>query len=110
TSFHATAPRPIFKYRAILGGGIDWIESLSKGVSQIDLFSDEQDDLAWSLFSDTKQLPFDGEARAPLPQPRAEHAGIAGLAAFVGRGPNFEIWEPKAFEAHKAEARQRALE
>jgi MraZ protein len=109
-AFHGIVALPVFKYRAILCGGIDWIESLSKGVSQIDLFSDEQDDLAWSLFSDTKQLPFDGEGRVLLPQTLAEHAGIDGLAAFVGRGPNFEIWEPKAFEAHKAEARQRALE
>jgi DNA-binding transcriptional regulator/RsmH inhibitor MraZ len=31
-------------------------------------------------------------------------------AAFAGRGRYFEIWEPKALEAYKAEARKRAAE
>ena len=31
-------------------------------------------------------------------------------AAFAGRGRYFEIWEPQALEAYKAEARQRAAD
>jgi DNA-binding transcriptional regulator/RsmH inhibitor MraZ len=32
------------------------------------------------------------------------------MAAFAGRGRYFEIWEPQALEAYKAEARQRAAD
>jgi Uncharacterized protein conserved in bacteria len=32
------------------------------------------------------------------------------LAAFVGRGSTFEIWDPAALDAYKSEARRRALD
>ena len=83
---------------------------LNASVSQVDLFSDEHDDLTATLFADTKQLPLDGEGRIVLPPVLAGHANIGETAAFVGRGPHFEIWEPQAFEQYKAEARRRALE
>ena len=86
------------------------MEQLSRTVNQADFFSQEQDDLSSTIFGDTKQLPFDGEGRIMLPSSLTSHAGIDGVAAFVGRGPFFEIWEPKALEAYKTEARQRALE
>jgi DNA-binding transcriptional regulator/RsmH inhibitor MraZ len=38
------------------------------------------------------------------------HAGLEGLAAFVGMGAYFEIWEPRALEARKAQARQATAE
>ena len=55
-------------------------------------------------------LLLDSEGRIVLPEVLARHAGITNLAAFVGRGSIFEIWEPKSFEAYKAEARRRAVE
>jgi len=76
----------------------------------VDLFSDEHDDLTATLFGDTKQLPFDGEGRIILPSALIEHAGIGELAAFVGRGSTFEIWDPAALDAYKSEARRRALD
>jgi len=101
---------PSFKYPAVQCAGLDFMAQLNASMSQVDLFSDEHDDLTATLFADTKQLPFDGEGRIVLPPALAEHAAIGETAAFVGRGPHFEIWEPKAFEAYKAEARRRALE
>jgi len=107
-SYHGIVAMPVFKYPAVLCSGIDFMARLSAEIDQVALFSDEQDDLAHNLFADSKQLPFDGEGRIVLPELLAKHAGIDGSAAFVGRGPNFEIWAPVAFEAHKAAARQRA--
>ena len=101
---------PLHKYRAIRCAGMDWMEQLGRTVNQSDFFSEEQDDLTATIFGDTKQLPFDGEGRIMLPETLTSHARLDGLAAFVGRGPFFEIWEPKALETYKAEARQRALE
>ena len=39
-----------------------------------------------------------------------DHAKLGDEAAFVGRGEIFEIWHPKTFAEHRAEARRRALE
>ena len=108
--FQGIAALPSFKHRAIQCGSLEWLDQINRQLGGVDLFSDEHDDLTATLFGDTKQLPFDGEGRIMLPAPLTSHAGIDGVAAFVGRGPFFEIWEPKALEVYKAEARQRALE
>ena len=100
---------PSFKYPAVQCAGMDWMAGLSENVARVDLFSDEHDDLTATLFADAKQLPFDGEGRIMLPPALVEHAGLGEAAAFVGRGPTFEIWEPAALDRYKADARQRAL-
>ena len=79
-------------------------------MGKVDLFSDIHDDLSTTLFSDTKQLAFDGEGRIVLPEMLLDHAKLKDEAAFVGRGEIFEIWHPKTFAEHRAEARRRALE
>ena len=109
-SFHGILALPSLKYAAIQCAGMDWMEALGRQVNQADFLSDEHDDLTATLFGDTKQLPFDGEGRVMLPSSLATHAGIDDIAAFVGRGPFFEIWQPKSLEAYKSEARKRALE
>jgi MraZ protein len=108
--FQGIAALPSFKHRAIQCGSLEWLDQINKRLGAVDLFSDEHDDLTATLFGDTKQLPFDGEGRIILPPALIEHAGIADLAAFVGRGSTFEIWDPAALDVYKAEARRRALD
>jgi MraZ protein len=107
-SFHGILALPSLKYAAIQCAGMDWMEQLGRQVNQADFLSDEHDDLTAALFGDTKQLPFDGEGRVMLPPSLATHAGIKGVAAFYGRGPIFEIWNPDSLESYKSEARKRA--
>ncbi len=83
------------------------MERLSASIDDLDLFSEEQDDLAATIFADARPLPFDPDGRIMLPDDLAVHAGISERAAFVGRGPTFQIWEPKAFQAFQDEARDR---
>jgi len=109
-AFHGVAAFPSFKYPAIQCAGLDWMAELLAEMSNVELFSDAHDDLTATLFGDAKQLPFDGEGRILLPPRLVEHAGLGELAAFVGRGHSFEIWEPQALDRHKAESRRRALE
>jgi MraZ protein len=109
-AFQGVVALPSFKHRAIHGGDLAWLADVSKDLDTVDLFSEQHDDLTTALFSDTRQLPFDGEGRIILPPALLQHAGIGDLAAFVGRGAYFEIWEPAALDAYKLEARRRALE
>ena len=68
--------------------------------------SPEHDD-ASEIFAAAHQLPFDGEGRIMLPQKLAEHAGIADIACFVGRGDTFQIWSPDRRRVFEDEARER---
>ena len=109
-AFQGIVAFPSFKFPALHCAGMDWMSSLIDSTSNVDLFSAEHDDLTASLFSDAKQLPFDGEGRVLLPESLCAHASLGESAAFAGRGRYFEIWEPRALEAYKAEARKRAAE
>jgi MraZ protein len=97
-----------YRSSAIEACGIEFIERLNESVSEMALFSDEQDDLAATIFADSQQLPFDGDGRIMLPAKMAQHAGITDRAAFVGKGPIFQIWQPESLERYKTEARKRA--
>lgn len=108
--FHGIVALPSFKYPAIQCGGMEWMEQLSSGVDAFDFFSDDHDTLTATLFANAQQLAFDGEGRIVLPAALVEHANIDKTAAFVGRGPLFEIWQPEAFASYQREATRRAAE
>lgn len=107
-SFNGIIAFPSFKHQALECCGRDFMEELSRSLYDVDTFSDRQDDLAETIFGEAEQLPFDSEGRVMLTRALLDHAGIGELAAFVGQGPRFQIWEPKAREAFAAEARERA--
>ncbi len=96
-----------YKFPAIEACGGDRMERLSSSVDDLALFSEQQDDLAATIFADARQLAFDSDGRVVLPEELASHANITDRAAFVGRGPTFQIWEPKAFEIYQEQARER---
>jgi len=101
---------PSLKHAAVQCAGVEWMDEINRQISQLNFLSEEHDDLTAALLGDTNHLQFDGEGRILLPEALANHAAIDGTAAFIGRGRFFEIWEPKALDAHKAAARKRALE
>lgn len=109
-NFNGIVALPGFRYDALQCAGIDWMQKLVSQMGSVDLFSDAHDDLSITLFSEAKQLAFDGEGRIVLPEQLIAHAKLGEEAAFVGRGEIFEIWQPKTLEAHRADARRRALE
>jgi len=101
---------PSYKFPSLEACDHDFMARLSSGLESLALFSEQQDDLAATIFADARLLSFDGEGRIVLPDPFMAHAGIVGQAAFVGQGPRFQIWKPEALDAHKATARNRARE
>ena len=86
------------------------LEKLGAGVDAFDMFSDEHDTLTAALFANAQQLAFDGEGRVMLPEALVAHADLSEQAAFVGRGPLFEVWNPEAFNAYQADAVRQAAE
>ncbi len=97
-------------FKAIEGCGIDRMEQLSEGVDDLNPYSDDNADYASALFESAFQLAFDGEGRVVLPGSLRDHAGIGDLAAFVGRGKTFQIWQPEAHKIFRDEAKKRLSE
>lgn len=99
---------PSFAHPAIEGCGMDRIEQLSESIDQLAPYADERNAFAISILADSFELNFDPEGRIILPEPLLTHAGISESATFVGQGKAFQIWEPEAYRAFHAEARDRA--
>ena len=81
------------------------IDDLLKGLSD---YSDERDQLSVALYGDVHVLKIDGDGRIVLPDALRLHARLESDVTFVGLGHKFQIWQPQAFEAYRAEARERA--
>lgn len=99
---------PSFKYPALEGAGRDFIERFVASLDDLDLFSDDQDDLAATVLANTNALAYDPEGRVILPKTLLDHAELGDEAVFVGRGSRFQIWSPTLFETHNARAFERA--
>jgi MraZ protein len=99
---------PLFKHAALEACGEAFMARLSASLDDLDMFSDEQDDLASIVLENAHSLSFDTEGRVTLPKELADHAGISDQIAFVGRGARFQIWEPKAYQANRSMAFERA--
>lgn len=102
--------RASFLEPAIVAGGAGWISKLTQLVEGHDPSSEMHDDFAYSLLGETIELVFDPEGRVALPGELVAHAKLNEAASFVGLGSYFEIWEPRALEIRKIQARRAASE
>jgi MraZ protein len=55
------------------------------------------------FMEEIEMTAFDGEGRIRLSDRLKAHAGLADAALFVGQGQTFQIWNPAAHRARKAE-------
>jgi len=97
-----------YRENAIEACTYEFLERINDSIDTLNLFSKEQDDLATSILGNSHSLSFDPEGRINLPQDLITCAGITDRAAFVGKGPLFQIWEPGALREHMEAARARA--
>jgi MraZ protein len=95
---------------AIAAGGPDWMAGLYTMIDEHDPSSEAHDDFAYTLLGDTVELSLDSEGRIGLPDELARHAQLEDAAAFVGLGGYFELWEPRALELRKVQARRATAE
>jgi MraZ protein len=95
---------------ALDAGGERLAKKIDGLLSGLPDYSDERDQLSVALYSDVQVLNIDGDGRIVLPPALRQQAGIATEVTFVGMGDKFQIWEPKAFEAYRANARTKVQE
>ncbi|MDP9095000.1 MAG: division/cell wall cluster transcriptional repressor MraZ [Pseudomonadota bacterium] len=84
-------------------------DALAAGFDKIDLFSEDQDDLATTLYADAWPVEPDREGRIVVPDSLVQHAGLTESVVFMGLGVRFQIWEPTAALQRKMNARQGAV-
>ena len=99
---------PRFKQNALEACDEAFMTRLSQSLDDLDMFSDEQDDLASVILANAHELSFDPEGRIMMPKELAAFAELKNEAVFVGQGPRFQIWEPTAFAAFSAMSFERA--
>jgi MraZ protein len=99
---------PRFKQNALEACDEAFMMRLSQSLDDLDMFSDEQDDLASVILANAHELSFDPEGRIMMPSELSAFAGLKTEAVFVGQGPRFQIWEKSAFETFSAMAFERA--
>lgn len=99
---------PHFKMPAIEACGETVMKQLADSIDDLDMFSDDQDDLVSIVLESAHPLPFDPEGRIVLPAELLDHGTLSGEALFVGRGARFAIWNPAAFAEHQRQAFARA--
>jgi MraZ protein len=100
--------RPSHKHACIEGWPEDVFQALAEPLERLDLFSEEHDDLAATLYADAYPTDADREGRIVLPANLVAHAAITDSVVFMGLGRTFQIWEPAAAEQRRADARARA--
>ncbi|HEY0837950.1 MAG TPA: MraZ family transcriptional regulator [Azospirillum sp.] len=100
---------PSLNHQALEGADQDYLDVLSESLESPDLDADERDMIETFIFGKLIPVQLDGEGRIVLPQSLADFAGITEEAAFIGRRKTFQIWEPKALNAHEAALRDQVV-
>lgn len=101
---------PSPKLGAVEGCDEEFMARVSASLEDLELFSEEQNDLALLILGSAHALAFDPEGRIVLPESLIQHAELDAEATFVGRGNTFQIWNPTAYQAYHAEAFTRVRE
>lgn len=100
---------PSLDMMAIDAGGNGLLGEIEKRLSRFEPFTEEHDYLSTAFYGLSEHLTMDPEGRVGLTSTLMEYAGVVDEVTFVGQGYKFQIWEPKRYLEHEAEARKRAL-
>ena len=97
------------KFPSIEGCGSERIDKIANRIDELDIFSDDQDDFATSIFSETVPTKLDREGRFLIPEKLKEYSNINNEVTFIGQGYFFQIWEPKAAIHRQKKSRDRLI-
>jgi len=90
-------------------GGMDLLDRYEKRIALEDPFLQTADDMSFFCHGDGAFLKLDQDGRITVNDFIREHTGITNDVAFVGRGHFFQMWEPREFDAYRAQARARLI-
>lgn len=88
---------------AIDGLTESFMDDIQQRIDALDIGSDDRTALEDAYFAESVELRFDPEGRIILPKDLTDFAGIGDTALFVGLGTRFQIWNPEAYEARRAD-------
>jgi MraZ protein len=108
SSYPGIAAYPVLGEDVLEAAGFERMEAISAASDDPEQ-AEEQRELYRFILRRAHLLPFDPEGRILLPERFAAHAHITESAAFVGRGPTFQIWEPERLAADDARWEERML-
>ncbi len=108
-SFQGIIAYPSFINPCIEASGISRMEKITEIIEDLDPFSEEKDAFATAILGESHQLSFDGEGRIVLPEILMQNCELEDKALFIGKGKNFEIWNPEKFASYSKQAKEFAL-
>ena len=97
------------KFNSIEGCSSDRIKRIASRIDELDIFSDDQEDFATSIFSETIPTKVDNEGRFLIPENLKLYSNISKEVTFIGQGHYFQIWEPKAAIERQKKSRERLI-
>ena len=99
-----------FKRNCIEGCSMSRMELMANATDNLDLFSEQQENLTNLLFADARQLTFDVTGRIIIPSDLLKFANITTTAIFVGKGKTFQIWNKENFLKEQTKIREKIKE
>ena len=97
------------KFKSIEGCSSERINKIADKIEKLDIFSDDQDDFATSIFSEIIPTNLDKEGRFLIPENLKLYSNITNEVTFIGQGHYFQIWEPKAANERQKKSRERLV-
>ena len=97
------------KFKSIEGCSSERIDKIEDKIEELDIFSDDQDDFATSIFSEIIPTKLDKEGRFLIPENLKIYSNISDEVTFIGQGHYFQIWEPQAATERQRKSRERLV-
>ena len=97
------------KFPAIEGCCAQRINNIANRINELDIFSDDQDDFATSIFSEVIPTKIDKEGRFLIPENLKNYAKILTEVTFIGQGHYFQIWESERALVRQKQSRERLV-
>ena len=97
------------KFNSIEGCSSERIDKIADRIEELDIFSDDQDDFATSIFSEIIPTNLDKEGRFLIPENLKAYSNISSEVTFIGQGHYFQIWEPLAATERQKKSRERLV-
>ena len=95
-----------FVFPAISIGGLDLLDRFEQQIAAEDPFSSQANQMSLLIHGGGVFMKLDAEGRLMVTDFIRDFTGITSEVTFVGRADHFQLWEPGAFQALQATARE----